>query len=215
MQFSKTLKELREKSKKRGFDQTLDLIINLKDFDPKRESLSVVVSLPYPFKKKKIAAFLENPIKSDALEKVILKADLEKITPKEIKKLVKKIDFFIANAKLMPLIASKFGKIFGSSGKMPDPTIGCIISQENVETIKNVCEKLNKITKIKIKEASIKMAVGKESMKDEMLLKNLEEAFKTIVEKLPKKELNVKNVMLKFTMSPALKVKNENDKENT
>lgn len=207
MQFLNAIKELREKAKKRGFDQTLELIINLKDFDPKQESITIVISLPYLFKKKKIAAFLENPIKTDILNEVITKSEIEKITPKEMKKVVKRNDFFIANAKLMPSIASKFGKMLSSRGKMPDPAIGCVIPQEDIETIKNLCEKLSKILKVKIKEASVKVPVGKESMPDEMLSKNIEAAFKTIVEKLPKKEANIKNVLIKFTMSPVIEVK--------
>ncbi|MEM4703164.1 MAG: hypothetical protein QXP53_01635 [Candidatus Pacearchaeota archaeon] len=207
MDFLEALRELREKTKKRNFDQTLDLIINLKDFDVKRESLSIVVPLPHPFKKKRIAAFLENPGDYEFLEKIITKTEMEKMTQKDIKKMAKKVDFFIANVKLMPAIASKFGKILGSLGKMPDPSLGCVIAQEDKETIKKALEKLNIVTKVKTKEPSIKIAIGKESMPNEDLIKNIDSVLKTVKEKLPKKEMNIKNVMLKFTMSKALEVK--------
>ena len=35
------------------FDQTVDLIVNLQKFNPKRENVNVVVSLPYKIKDKK------------------------------------------------------------------------------------------------------------------------------------------------------------------
>ncbi|MCS7134241.1 MAG: hypothetical protein NZ889_00045 [Candidatus Pacearchaeota archaeon] len=207
MNFKEALEELRKKNKKRNFDQTLELIINLKDFNIKQESFNLVISLPHPFKKKKITAFLESNLPYKILEKVITKADMEKISKREMKKIIKKSDFFIANTKLMPLIAMKFGKLLGSSGKMPDPAAGCIISKEDEKTIKEIIERLNHIEKIRVKEQSIKLPVGKESMEDEKLLDNIKVAFNTIIEKLPKKEKNVKNVILKFTMSPWVQVK--------
>ncbi|MCX8193932.1 MAG: hypothetical protein N3G19_01030 [Candidatus Pacearchaeota archaeon] len=204
MNFSEALTELRAKTKKRKFDQTLDLIINLKDFDIKRESLNTFIILPHLNIKKKVCAFLEKPS-----QKVftITKNDIEKITKTDIKKLAKEYDFFIANAKLMPLIASKFGKILGSAGKMPDPKLGCVIMHEDEKTISETVERLSKMVKIKAKEASIKLAIGKESMSDEELEKNASLALKTVINALTKKELNIKSVMLKFTMSAPIKVK--------
>lgn len=203
MNFSKALIELRTKTKKRKFDQTLDLIINLKDFDIKRESLNTFVILPHLNEKKKICAFLEKPSQKIF---TIAKNDIEKITKNDIKKLAKEYDFFIANAKIMPLIASKFGKILGSAGKMPDPRLGCIVTQEDEKTISETIERLSKMLKIRTKEVSIKLAIGKESMSDKELEENASTVLKTIINVLPKKELNIKSVMLKFTMSPPIKV---------
>ena len=44
-------------------------------------------------------------------------------------------------------------------------------------------------------------------MSDSELVENASAVFKNIVAALPRKELNVKSVLLKFTMSPAIKVK--------
>jgi len=207
MNFSEALKELRKKSKKRNFDQTFDLIINLKNFDPRREAINTFIVLPNVVKKKKICAFLEHP--SKIVDYVITKDDIDRISLKDIKKLAKEYDFFIANAKLMPKIASKFGKILGMAGKMPDPKIGGVLVQENEKNIEEVVKKLSSIVKIKSKEASIKIGLGKESMPDNDLIKNVETAFKTIIKVLPKKELNIKSVMFKFTMSPPIKIKEQ------
>ena len=205
MNFSEALQKLREKNKERKFDQTLDLIINLKDFDPRRDKANTFIILPSIGKKKKICGFLENPSKT--VDYVINKEDLDKISQKDIKKLTKEYDFFIANAKLMPKIASKFGKVLGLAGKMPDPKIGSVLMQENDEIISSITKKLSNIVKIRTKEASIKIGIGKESMSDSDLLKNADTSLKIIIKVLPKKELNIKSVLLKFTMSSPIKVK--------
>ena len=51
------LKELR-KEKPRKFKQSVDLIVNLKNFDVKRENVNLVVELPNSPGDKKICAFL-------------------------------------------------------------------------------------------------------------------------------------------------------------
>lgn len=207
MKFKEALQELRSLSEKRNFDQTLEIIVNLKNFDPQRESINtflVLDSIP----KKKVAAFLEKITKSEAVAKIFTKADLDKITPKEMKKYAKEFDFFISSAKLMPVLASKFGKVLGAAGKMPDPKLGGVLMQEQEDMLKQLAGKLEKTIKIKAKERSLKIAIGKESMKDETLEENMDKTFKTVMAALPKKELNLRNVMIKFTMSKSIKVKN-------
>ena len=205
MYFLESLKELREKSKKRNFDQTLDLIINLKNFDARRDSLNTFTLLPHIIKKKKICAFLEHP--SESVDYSINKADIDRISPNEIKKMTKEYDFFICSARLMPIIATKFGKILGIAGKMPDPKMGGVIMQENDDVIKTSVTKLLKMIKIRAKESSLKIPIGKESMADQELVDNANEVLKAAVAALPKKELNIKSVMFKFTMSKPVKVK--------
>ncbi|MGB9707860.1 MAG: hypothetical protein ACPLXC_00835 [Candidatus Pacearchaeota archaeon] len=204
MNFSESLTELRKANKKRNFDQTVDLIINLKDFDPRRDSLNTFSILPHLSIKKKVCGFLEHP---SSKVYSITKNDIEKLTQSDIKKLIKEYDFFIANAKLMPSIAQKFGKVLGIAGKMPDPKMGCVLLQENEKSIEEIVDKLSKMIKIKAKEASLKIAIGKESMNDKEIADNAQTALKAVIDALPKKELNLRSVMLKFTMSKPIKIK--------
>ena len=150
MQFLQALEELRAKNKKRNFDQTLDLIINLKGFDPRRDNLNTFAILPHETRKKKICAFLEHH--SNSVDYAIVKADIDKISADEIKRLAKEYDFFIASAKLMPLVALKFGKTLGIAGKMPDPKMGAVIMQENEEAIKETASKISKMIKVRAKD---------------------------------------------------------------
>jgi len=208
MNFSEALKELR-KGKKRNFDQTLDLIVNLRDLDLRRESLNTSAVLPFAPKKKKIAAFLENG--SEKVDFVITKADIERMTADDIKKMISEYDFFLANAKLMPLIAMRFGKILGSAGKMPDPKLGCVLMQESEDAVASIVNKLSGTVKIKAKELSLKIAIGKESMPDEQLSQFADAVVCAVAAALPSNWQNIRSIMLKFTMTKPLKVKkNEN-----
>ena len=205
MNFRKTLEELRRINKKRRFDQSVDLIINLKDFDPKRESLEIFIILPHG-PKKKIAGFLEHP---SPHVYSITKNEIERLSVADLRKLAKQYDFFVANAKLMPLIAQKFGKVLGSLGKMPDPKLGAVLLQESDKAIAEVAEKLSRAVKIKAKEPSLKLMIGKESMPDEEIIENANAVMRALIPALPKKEANLKSILLKFTMSKPVKVEIE------
>lgn len=191
------------KEKKRKFAQSVDLIVNLKGIDLRRENISAVINVPHRTKEKKVCGFLDK--KSDLVD-TITKADFPRYKDKKIlKNLVKKYDFFIAAAPLMPAVATTFGKILGPAGKMPSPQLG-ILHQENPDQIKNELNKISKSIKIRAKEASIKVIIGNETMKPEEIIENLHAAYNGIVNALPKKKDNIRNVMIKFTMTKPIKV---------
>jgi len=197
------LKKLREETKKRNFNQSIDLIINLKNFDVKKDSVNLFLELPYKVKDKKIAGFLNK--KSNLID-TITKQGFDKYKDKKkIKKLVKSYDFFISAASLMPAVASTFGRYLGPEGKMPSPQLG-ILRQESEQEIKGVLEKFEKVVRVKSKEPSLKFCVGKENMKDEEIAENIEKAYNSIINVLPRKKENVKNIMIKFTMGKPLKI---------
>ncbi len=197
------LKKLREETKKRNFNQSIDLIINLKNFDVKKGSVNLFLELPYKVKDKKIAGFLNK--KSNLID-TITKQEFDRYRDKKkIKKLVKSYDFFISAASLMPAVASTFGRYLGPEGKMPSPQLG-ILRQESEQEIKGVLEKFEKVVRVKSKEPSLKFCVGKENMKDEEIAENIEKAYNSIINVLPRKKENVKNIMIKFTMGKPLKI---------
>jgi large subunit ribosomal protein L1 len=201
-QLKKALSELR-KEKQRKFEQTVDLIINLQKFDPKKSQINFFVSVPQKIKDKKICAFLETKNK-----------DIETITPnefkkysdkKELKKLVKNYDFFIAQAGLMPKVATTFGRALGPAGKMPSPQLG-ILADVNEKSINGLKKTINNNLKIRIKEPSIKVAVGKQNMKDEEIAENIMAIYNSVLKTLPKEKDNIKNLEIKFTMTKPQKI---------
>lgn len=201
-EFKKSLEELR-KEKERKFDQSLDLIINLQKFDPKRNSVNLFISVPHRVKDKKIAAFLESV--NGNVETVTREEFGKYSDKKEMKNLVKNFDFFIAQASLMPSVATTFGRVLGPVGKMPSPQLG-IVANVNDREIENLKNKINTSIKIRTKEPSIKVSIGKHSMKDEDIVENALSVYNAVLNALPRNRENVKNVELKFTMSKPVKV---------
>ncbi|MEK6800883.1 MAG: hypothetical protein AABY10_00050 [Nanoarchaeota archaeon] len=202
MKIQEALKELRSLEKKK-FDQSIDLIVNLKKIDPKRDQVNTVVTLPHKFKEKKVCGFLT---KKSTLVETITEPEFQRYKDKkELKNLVKRYDYFIASAPLMGKVATVFGKILGPAGKMPSPQLG-VIMHEDDKNIKESLDKISKSLKIRLKEASLKLIVGKETSKDADIEENILAVYKAIENALPKKRENVRNVMIKLTMSKPIKI---------
>ncbi len=205
--FLEAVKKLREaeekREKKRNFQQSIDLIVNLKEFEVKKHGFNTFVSVPHKVKDKKVAGFFEKESKIIAS---IKKDDFPRYKEKkDVKKLVSSYDFFVANAKLMPAVATVFGRVLGPAGKMPSPQLG-ILPNEEEAVIKSVVNKINSSVRIRVKEPSIKIAVAKESLKDEEISENALNVYKKILENLPKGIDNVRNVKIKLTMGKPVPV---------
>ena len=203
MDFLTALKELRNNEKK-NFDQTIDLIVNLKNYDLRTKPINLFVELPHIFRENKICAFLEadNP----DVDRVITKLEVPKINDKkEIKNIGKDYDFFISSIKLMPVIATTFGKALGPLGKMPNPKFGGVIMKEEPAIIKDVVKRLKRMINLRPKELSIKAAAGKENMSDTELNENLNAIYNGILTAITRE--NVKSILIKLTMSKPVKVK--------
>ena len=199
---AKALEELR-KHDKRKFSQTVDLIINLQKYDLKKNPLNLFISLPYKVKDKKICAFFE--VKNKDVE-TVTKSEFKKYSDKkEIKKLVKRFDFFIAQASLMADVATNFGRVLGPAGKMPSPQLGIVVNADE-KSIADLKKKINNSVKIRTKESSIKLAIGKEDMKDEEIIENIMQVYNTIIKSLQRENDNIKNIELKLTMTKPVKI---------
>lgn len=202
-EFTKAIKQLRQIEKK-NFVQSFDLIVNLTEIDLRKEPVTAFFSLPHAFKENRICGFLES--KNPLVDKVITKAEITAIDKKQMKTISKDYDFFISAASLMPSVAATFGKTLGPLGKMPNPKIGGVVMKEDGSIIKGTVDKFRKSVSLKAKEPSFKVSVGKESMKDEEIVNNLEAAFNAIMNALPRKKDNIRSVMVKLTMSKPIRV---------
>jgi len=199
----KSLEELRKQEKKRNFDQSIDLIINLKSFDVKKDSINLFVTLPYKIKDKKIAAFLSKKI---SLVDCITPPEFEKYKDKKkARSLAKGYDIFISSAKLMPQVAATFGKYLGPGGKMPSPQFG-ILTEETETRINELVKRAQNLVRVKSKEPSLKFCIGKEKMKSDELAENIIIAYNTILNALPRKKENIRSVMIKLTMGKPVRL---------
>ncbi len=195
------IKELREKSKKRNFVQTFDLIINLKEFDVKKPENKITEDIALPHgrgSEAKVVIFSDSIKDVDA--QVLTSADIEKIAKnkREVRRIAKNTDFFLAEPKLMPLVGKYFGQFLGPRGKMPKIISG---------NIEKLIENYKKSVRIRIKDAPVvQCLVGKENMKDEEIAENIETVIETLKAKLPKGKQNIGEVLLKLTMSKPIKI---------
>lgn len=198
----KALEELR-KNKNRKFDQSIDLIINLRKFDIRKNSFNIFVPIPHKIKDKRVCGFLET--KNNIIDTIPKAGFVNFKEKKDLKKLVKKYDFFVSSAPNMPAVATAFGRVLGPAGKMPSPKMG-LVASESEKDIKAVVEKINGVVRVQTKEPSIKVLVGKEKMKDEEIIGNIKAIYNAVLNELPIKKDNVKSVFIKFTMTKPIKV---------
>ena len=201
--FLKAVEKIKSSDKKVNFDQTVDLIINLKEFDVRREAFNIFIPVPNKVKDKKIAGFFE---KDSNVIDTIKKEQFSKYKEKkDIKKLIKKYDFFVANAKLMPAVATSFGRVLGPVGKMPSPQLGILLNEED-KMVEALVNKINSTVRVRVKEPSIKIAIAKQSMDSDKIAENALAVYQKILNTLPRKRDNIRNVKIKLTMDKPEKI---------
>jgi large subunit ribosomal protein L1 len=207
------IKELRAQSKKRNFVQTVDLLISLINLDLKKQDNKVETYVTMPHargKKVKVCAFVGGALHQDAkqyADLAIINDDFKALASnkKEVKKLAREYDIFIASADVMPKVASAFGRFLGPKGKMPSPKAGGVLPPKG--SVKDVVARMQKVVKISAKtEMAIKCPVGVESMSDEEIAENVLAVHHALVNALPQHEQNVKNTFVKFSMSQQVQV---------
>jgi large subunit ribosomal protein L1 len=197
----KTIAELKEKSKKRNFSQTIDLIVILKEFDTKKSENKFTedVLLPKGRGKPANVVVFSDTVKDLDCE-IINSSELEGLgkNKREAKRLAASTQFFLAEAPMMPLIGKSLGQFLAPRGKMPKIVAGNIAPL--VKTLKNS-------VRIKVKDSPvIQCLVGKEDMKDEDIEVNIDAVLHFLETKLPKGKHNIGEVLLKFTMSGPVKM---------
>lgn len=208
----KIIKQVRENSPKRKFDQAFDLILNLKGIDIKKaeNQKELFIALPHLTRKKKICALVGGELKEEAAkvcDKVIVSDEFPIYgkDKKAVKKLSDEYDYFIAQANIMPAAATSFGRVFGPRGKMPNPKAGCVVPPKFL--MKPLYERLQKTVKAAWKKSLVLQAlIGTESMKDDEIADNVLAFYNTVLHNLPNDTNNVKAVYLKLTMGAPVKI---------
>ena len=211
----KKIKEALTKAResKRNFKQTFDLIFNLKNLDMKKTEDQVEFFMQLHFskgKKTKVCALVGPELGKSAeavCDTVILQSEFEKYQKdkKLIKRLAKKHDFFIAQANIMPQVATIFGKVLGPKGKMPNPKAGCIVPP--TASLEALQKKLQKTIKISAKTSPIVHCIaGNEEMKDEEILDNIKTIYDQLIHHLPSEKNNIGNAYIKLTMGKPIKI---------
>jgi len=203
------LKEAREKSKKRNFKQSVELIINLRDVDVKRPEnrIQESIELPHPLDKKtEICIFADGDMalraKRAGADLILGSADLENLMNdrKKQREIAKRINSFLAAAPLMPLVGRVFGPILGPRGKMPTP----VPPTANIEEL---IERHRRVIRVRARDQPvIHCRVGTESMSDDEIAENIQTVIRSVARRLRRGIKNINSVYVKMSMGPPVKV---------
>ncbi len=207
------LQFLKTHSPSRKFVQNIDLIITLKNLNLKKDTDKVLLFTVLPHdkgKKARIGAFVGQELVTSAkagCDKIVLNTEFGNYDKKAMKKLAGEIDFFIAQATLMPQIAATFGRVLGPRGKMPNPKAGCIVPP--TADLKPVVQRLHRTVKLETKnEPVLRAVIGNQQSKDEEVAENAVHIYTTVLHVLPQEKNNIERVMIKYTMGPAVEIGN-------
>jgi len=202
------LKEMRAKTRKRNFKQSVELLISLRDIDLRKPENRIreMVELPHGLGKEARVCVIASGdaalrAKKEGLE-VLEKDELEAMAgdKKRAKKLAKQYDYFVAEAPLMPLIGRVLGPVLGPRGKMPTPV-------PPTADFKAIVDRLKRTVRVVAwKAPNVYCKVGTEDMDDKALAENINAVIKVLEEKLPRGLKNIKSVYVKMTMGPAVEV---------
>lgn len=211
-QIQAAIAKAKDISGKRNFKQSFDLIINLKGLDVKKQEHQVDTFITLPHvrgKKVKVCALVAAELESQAknvCDSAILSDNFEKYKDKkEIKKLANSFDFFIAQANIMPKVATAFGRVFGPRGKMPNPKSGAVVAPN--ANLKPLYEKFQRTVRATTKSAPlIQCAIGTEDMNQNDIAENALTVYSSLLQVLPNEKHNIKDIYIKLTMGKPVKV---------
>ncbi|MEM0129227.1 MAG: 50S ribosomal protein L1 [Thermoplasmata archaeon] len=197
--------EVLGKSPERGFTETVEISVNLKDIDltiPKNR-IEDEVPLPHGRGRPVRVAVIGSPelvqrVRGVA-DETILASDLDEAV-KDAKKLAGRIDFFLAEAPLMPTIGKRLGTVLGPRGKMPRPI-------PPGSDPSNLIRALQRSIRVRSRgNRTFHAPVGTRSMPPEQIAQNIDSVLGRLVSKLERGRTNIESVYVKTTMGPAVRL---------
>ena len=202
--------QAKTRATERKFTQSVELAINLKDIDMKKQEsiLNETIFLPNTFSsKQKICLFASGDVavraKETEIDKIIGPEELNTLseTKREARKIAKLYNVFLAETTLMPQIGKVLGQFLGPSGKMPTPV------PPNAP-LDGFVKRFSSIARVRTKgQLTTACKVGDEKMSDEQIAQNAEAVLSAVEKKLPSGKGNIKNIVFKLSMSPSQKSK--------
>ena len=206
---AKALSEVRAKTEKRKFNQSIELAVKLREVDLKKPESRINESLELPTpadKQVKVAVIaggdLATRARAGGADLVIGREDLDKLgrEKKEARRIAQNYDFFIAEAPLMPLVGKTLGQMLGPRGKMPTPV-------PPTASIDEVVKRHRRNVRLRMKDQPvIQCKVGTEEMPDDAIIQNIQTVISRLEAKLEKGPKNISSIAIKATMGPLVKV---------
>jgi len=191
------------KKKKRGFLETVELQIGLKNYDPQKDKrFSGTVKLKHiPRPKMKVCVLGDQQHCDEAAANGVECMDAEALkklnkNKKLVKKLAKSYDAFLASESLIKQIPRLLGPGLNKAGKFP----GLLSHQESMM---GKIEEVKSTIKFQMKKVlCLSVAVGHVDMKPDELLQNIHLSINFLVSLLKKNWQNVRSLHIKSTMGP-------------
>jgi large subunit ribosomal protein L1 len=204
------VKEAKAKSGQKKFNQTVDLILDIKEIDMKSPEgkIQAIVDLPHATgKPNKICVIATGELamkaKNAEADKVLERADLDGLAgkKKELRKLASDYDVFISEAPLMSLVGKILGPVLGPRGKLPVPI------PPNAD-VAGLMAKHRKTVIVRMRnQPIIQVPVGSENMTEEELVDNIQAVLRAVEGKLKRGLKNVKFAFIKTSMGTPVKIK--------
>lgn len=193
--------------KPRNFVETVDLQIGLKNYDPQRDKrFSGTIKLPHLPKPKMRICILGDQLHCDKAKELEIDFksvdDLKKLNKnkKEIKKLAKQFDAFLASDALIKQIPRLLGPGLHKAGKFPTPLSHAESMEDKVNDVKSTIKfQLKKVL-------CLGVAIGHAEMTEDELVANIMLAINFLVSLLKKNWQNVKSLFIKPTMGKPLRI---------
>jgi large subunit ribosomal protein L1 len=206
------LKLMRENSKQRKFLQSIDMTINFKGMDFKKpdSAFTVELALPHPVTQKAVSGnalvFIRDKEFASELKdkaRVVMENEIEKISKKDLEKLIAEFDVFLAEGPVMITVGKYLGQQLAPKGRMPKPIANMATFEAAVSRASTNIKITNKKQKT---QPLIHVKIGDEKFADDALAENIIKIYEAVEEKLPGKKQNVKSVFVKTTMGGSVKI---------
>jgi large subunit ribosomal protein L1 len=204
------VKEAKEKAKQKKFNQTIELILDIKEIDMKAPEgkITEVVELPHATAKPNricVVASGETALKAKRAEadNVIERADLEALAgkKKDLRKVATSYDVFISEAPLMPLVGRILGPVLGPRGKMPIPI------PPNADVAALIAKYRKTIVVRMRNQPIIQTVAGTANQPDEEIVDNIQAVLRVLDGKLKRGLKNIDVVFIKASMGEPIKIK--------
>ncbi len=202
------VKEVLGNGPERSFTESIEVAVNLKELDLTVPKNRIEEEVPLPNgrgRAVKVALFgtpeMVQKTKGVA-DMTIASNELDEVVKdkKAAKKLASSIDFFLAEAPLMPTIGRRLGVVLGPRGKMPRP-----VPPGSDPT--NLINAMKRSVRIRSKgNRTFHAPVGTRGMPPEQLAGNIDAVLNRIVGKLERGRNNIESVYVKTTMGPSVRL---------
>jgi large subunit ribosomal protein L1 len=207
-QLAELVKKGKEQSKERKFTQSVEVVVKLKEVDPKKTDLNIneIVYLPHPTAKQAKVCFIGTGdlavrAKTARADLVMDPSQLENYggNKKDAKKLARSYDFFLADTALMPRIGRVLGQALGPKGKIPTP----VPPNAPIETM---IQRMKTAVRVRSRGSlGVAAKVGDSNLSEANLAENILAAVQAVSKKLPNGDRNIRSIMVKTTMGKPAK----------